>query len=331
MDVQKLQTLPGTPQEEAWLRNRLETLSVKEGIVLTAVLQRAPPESRADAINHLLFLPCYDMLTPAENYQQLGGLYFYHAGLPEDTLPYTDLEQLGRVYEDMNPGVFIENCYVIPPQKLPPPAYDGNGAVIPEYDEGFIKVKLSSPAHPEGAWISLPDIALMSGEVQTALHALQAQSLEECTLLDARCRFPEMGDLTEQYDNAAELVRDGECLGDLLSDQGLGIPGFMDRFAATLNYENCHDLRFALDIARNFQCYECKTCDEAQEYAKRELKGRGVSEKFFKCIDLDSYAYDLMRSAGYRMTDGETAYVTRNNREFVYEHSAPREGGMTMQ
>lgn len=31
------------------------------------------------------------------------------------------------------------------------------------------------------------------------------------------------------------------------------------------------------------------------------------------------------------MTDDESAYVTRNNREFVYEHSAPRKGGMTMQ
>ncbi len=36
---EQLLALPGTPQEEAWLRERLETLSANEEVILTAFLQ----------------------------------------------------------------------------------------------------------------------------------------------------------------------------------------------------------------------------------------------------------------------------------------------------
>lgn len=44
-----ISALPGAPQERMWLEERLETLSVRESFVLTAILTRQPPDSAADA------------------------------------------------------------------------------------------------------------------------------------------------------------------------------------------------------------------------------------------------------------------------------------------
>lgn len=48
-----LSTLPGTLQEQAWLEERLETLSVREGCVLAATTMRQPPSTMTEAIDHL--------------------------------------------------------------------------------------------------------------------------------------------------------------------------------------------------------------------------------------------------------------------------------------
>ena len=46
--------LPGTPPEQAWVREYLETLSEWEGVVLAASVSRRLPVSAEDAVNHLL-------------------------------------------------------------------------------------------------------------------------------------------------------------------------------------------------------------------------------------------------------------------------------------
>lgn len=46
--------LPGTPPEQAWVRDYLETLSEWEGVVLAASMSRRLPASAEDAVNHLL-------------------------------------------------------------------------------------------------------------------------------------------------------------------------------------------------------------------------------------------------------------------------------------
>ncbi len=43
------------------------------------------------------------------------------------------------------------------------------------------------------------------------------------------------------------------------------------------------------------------------------------------------YKAHLLEDAGYVMTPNGSGYIARNAQEFVYEYSAPQEGGMTMQ
>ena len=321
-----LMSLPLMEQEQRWIMERLDTLSVKEQYQLSAAILRTgkleelagktgweletailhmDPEVAVDAVNCLLSLEDYQICFPAGSYAQLGSFYLRHEShLPERAMYYADLEALGRRYEDRHPGLFVGNCYVEYPEHPSAPRCTGQG-LIPEDDGWSMKVKLASSAVPEGVWLRLPDYSAMTDrpdEVALALDELKTRSLENCMLLDGRCSLPELGNLMEQYDSALELVNDGSDLGYVLDEQGQGMPHFMERFAAALEFEHCRDLRLALDISQNLHCYEWVPHNGLKDFGRRKLLEAGVSEELLDsgCIDLEGYGADLLEEAGYR-------------------------------
>ena len=331
-----LSTLPGPAQYQAWVKERLETLSVREGYILAAVLQRAPPRDAEEAVDCLNSLEDYDVC-PAGSYEELGRFSLRRIKVPEDVLPYVDLDELGRQYEDKHPGLFIGHCYVAYPKQPSPPIRQENGAPLLWDDSWSVKLKLASPAVPEGVWLRLPDYTLDTdydaGELALVLHELKAGSLDDCTLLEAQCILPEAGDLTAQYSSVSELARDGNNLGHVMDEQGQGEPHWLEKFAAALEYENCRTLKFALDISQNMHCYEWVSGEELADFAANHLRSCGVPEELIQsgAINFDDYAEDLLETSGYMQTGGETGYVTRNNREFIHEYTTPDGAGMTMQ
>ena len=334
-DFEGLSTLHGPPQYQAYVKERMETLSVRESYVLTAALMRAPPRDAEETVDCLNSLADYDIIQ-AGNYEELGRLSLQSIKLPEDVLPYMDFEQLGQMYEDKHPGLFIGHCYVAYPKQPSPPIRQENGAPLLWDDSWSVKLKLASPAVPEGVWLRLPNydgqVTEKSGEVMLALEELKVKSLKDCTLLDARCVLPEVGDLMKQYDSVTELVRDGDNLGFVLDEQGQGEPHWLEKFAAALEYEGCHTLKYALDISQNMHCYEWVSGEDLADFAARHLRDEGVPEDLIQsgAINLDDYAEDLLETSGYMEASGETGYLLRNSRDFIYEHAAPEQGGMTM-
>ena len=110
--------LPGEEREQRWLQERLATLSVREGVALTAAIQRHPPESAVDAIKRLQSLDYYEVRINAGSYEALGHSYLRNeTEMPQSALLFVDLEQTGRYYEDHHPGLFVGDCYVEYPQK----------------------------------------------------------------------------------------------------------------------------------------------------------------------------------------------------------------------
>lgn len=194
MSREELANLPGRLEEQGWLRERMEVLTVREGIALDAALQRGAPADARDAVNLLANLDEYEVVGGIHSYEDLG-LY----DLEENDAKllalrdYIDLDKLGRRYEKQHPGLFVGGCYVIFPERELLQQYDGVTLPGPEYSWS-LRLKLSSPAVPEGVWLALPDyndiMDVRPGEIRLALDTLQVRTIQDCTLLEARCSLP---------------------------------------------------------------------------------------------------------------------------------------------
>ena len=323
--------LTGTPAEQDWLRERLETLSEWERLVLEADTLAHPPATAADAINRLLSLGEGAVYLASGGYEELGKLDLRASeeNFPEEALEYVDFYTLGKYFEDEHPGCFVGDCYAACPPEAKTPPYQGRDSPLPKDNDWAVKLKLASPAVPEGVWLRLPDYSGMegqniaSGEIAVVRNVLRVKSLDECTLLETQSVLPEIGAIHNQYKSIETLVRDCNNLGVILDEQGQGEVHWMDRFLAALEYEGCHTLPFALDISQNLDCYEWLSVDGLEDFAASHLRSCGVSDELIQsgCINLTSYAEDLLETSGYMLTADESAYVIRNNRAFNCEFS----------
>ena len=223
--------LPGTAEEQEWLKEHLEVLSVKERVALTAAMVHEPPQDMAGAVNCLLALEWYEVRGHVDSHEALGRLFLYGQYAHKEHLPYFNLPALGRLYEEQHPGLFIGNCYVEYPRDQHAMCYDGSE--LPEVvSEGWsVRLKLASKAVPEGVWIRLPDYDAAfrddPGEIVLALDELRVKLIQECTLLDARCVLPCVQGLAGQYDKLNDLIDDGQELGFLLDERGRAIRIFL--------------------------------------------------------------------------------------------------------
>ena len=341
-DFDYLAQLPGEEREQDWIRKRLGTLSVREGIVLAAASQADPPENAAQAINQLQTLDEYTVCLDAGSYEALGRRYLLNeTRMPVDALPFTDLEGMGQQYEDQHPGLFIGSCYVQYPEMQAQPVY-WPGLALPADDGWSVKIKLASPAVPEGVWLRLPgpfeDGWEDTVEEVVALRELRVKRWDECALVDAQCALPEAGDLVAQYsDTVADLLYDGVELGLVLDQKGQGSPHFMERYAAALALEGCHDLKLALDISQNLNCYDWMQRADLEESGRQKLLSLGVTEEQIRAsgIDLAGYRIHLLEQEGYTPTPDGWGYIRRNANEFGYQFSTPaqpqEEPGMELQ
>lgn len=341
-DFDYLAQLPGEEREQDWIRKRLGTLSTRESIVLAAAAQADPPENAAQAIDQLQILDEYRILLDAGSYEMLGRRHLMNdTAMPVDALPFLDLEAVGRQYEDQHPGLFIGSYYVQYPEKPTEPVYRP-GMALPADDGWSVKVKLASPTVPEGVWLRLPgpfeDGYEDTMEEVLALRELQVKRWDECALVDAACVLPEAGDLVAQYSaTVADLLYDGVELGLVLDQKGQGSPHFMERYAAALALEGCHDLRLALDVSQNLNCYDWMQRADLEESGRQKLLNLGVTEEQIRAsgIDLAGYRAHLLEQEGYTPTPNGWGYIRRNANEFTYQFSTPaqpqEEPGLAMQ
>ena len=303
--VDELLRLPHTEAEGEWLKERFSTLSAKESLALAAAMIARKPETAGDAINLIASLHGYQVWFCKSGYEGLGGLYLADAKLelPEMVLAHTNMDALGAAFEDMHPGLFIGDCYVMYPNVPAHATYTGENLYALRDNDWSVKVKLSSPAKPDGVWLRLPDYAEdgAADETSVALHVLGVGKLEECTILDAQCIRSEAGYLMEQYSDPAELVYDGNNLGYILDERGQGMSDFEDKLYAVLDYENCRTLKGVIDCAERMGQYCFVMADKLEDYARTELEKAGAPEMLIDCgvFDLKGFAEESLDQNGY--------------------------------
>ncbi len=107
----------------------------------------------------------------------------------------------------------------------------------------------------------------------------------------------------------------------------------MERFAATLEYEDCRRLDFALDISQNLACYNFVPTEGVKDYAAKCLHDQGMPDDLLAsdCVNLDAFVEDMLGWQGYILTRSESAYIARNERQFICEHSVVALPGMVLE
>ena len=311
-----IERLPATPEEKAWLRERLETLSVRESMILSAALISKEIYNGADLINVFQAMQDYEVCYPAGSYAQLGRFYLANeTQLPENIPDFIDTEQLGRNYEVEHPGVFIGNSYVEYPNQGPALRYDGTNLSACGDDGWSVKVKLASERCSEGVWLRLPDYEDANDgkpdETRITLDEMGVKAVDECTPLEARCILPQVGDLMEQYDRLSDLIYDGQNLGFVLDEHGQGKAHYMELYAGALEYEDCISLAEALDIAENLNRYDCIPVNGLREYAQKELENQGITlpPLAAEAFQYEEYAALRLQDNGFMLNTTEDAYI----------------------
>ena len=308
--------LPGRPEEQAWLRERLEMLTVREGIVLDIILRNPHVRDTAVAVKLLGKLDEYEVVGGIRGYEDLGLYYLEeHAASYLELRNYIDLDKLGRQYEAQHPGRFAGGCYVVYPRKGVTGFYDGVNLPGPDYSWS-LRLKLASSAVPEGVWLALPDyndiMDVRPGEIRLALDALGVQTIRECTLLEARCSLPGITGLEDAYAGRLEdLIYDGQNLGFILQEQNQGQKDFLQTYLWALEHEDCTTLPAALEIAQHLNRYHVVYTDQLQDVAKAELRSAGstLDPAVAGCFNLERYGLDLLRNKGYIQTADGRAYI----------------------
>ena len=322
--------IPQTKAERDWIAERLSTLSAKESIILAAARERLRPETAADVINMLATLRDYSVFCPAVGCEGLGKFYLAEANLklPEMVLAHINMEALGIAFEDSHPGLFVGDCYVAYPSKPEQKPYDGTNLDILKDTGWSVKLKLASSIKPEGIWLRLPDqnfgCADSPDEIDFALRGLGVMSIEACTLLDARCIFPEAGNLMEQYDNPAALIHDGNDLGLLLNERAQGMRDYERKLAVAIAYENCRTLKDVIACAENIGQYSFIMSNRLTEYARSELLKAGAPEMLIDSdvFDLDGFAVESLEKSGYRPDRTKSVYIKPLSQEQEMEANA---------
>ncbi len=316
MDKAGLLQLPGRPEEQAWLRERLEVLTVREGIALDAAIQRHPAQDSTEVVSLLASLDEYEVLGGIQSYEDLGLYYLEETNARLLALrDYIDLDKLGRRYEKQHPGLFAGGCYVVCPEREQPEVYDGIALPEPDYSWS-LRLKLASSAVPEGVWLALPDYNDVTdarpGEIRLALDALGVQTIRKCTLLEARCSLPGITGLEDAYAGRLEdLIYDGQNLGFILQEQNQGQKGFLQTCLWALEHEGCTTLPAALNVAQSLNQYQVVRTDTLRDFALKELRAvaDGAEAVAAGCFDLERYGRDLLKQRGYTQTLDGGAYI----------------------
>ena len=283
-----------------WLERRFENMTAKECLLFAGALALKHPERIDRAMELANQLPRFDLYYGAGDNEALGRFVLEYLERPSPkAVPFLHVGQVGAAYQEQDRGIFCQGHYLrrssptVPrpeePQLLQP--------VVGDY---AIRVKLASRSNMDGVWVGFPDTGehmdvAYPDELLLGLDALQAETLQECIVLEVDCCLPQLRDIPSQYDSAGELVRHAIDFGYAWAEQGQGEPHWLDKWQAVLELEDCHRLDQALDYAQNLKHYAVipRGVDLA-EYGRELAIRNGIIPKTGLLADcFDSRAYTV--------------------------------------
>ena len=318
--------LEGTEEEKAYLDKRFNEMSVKEQYIIEGAVQIIGINNAMDLINLTEQLSRFDFYYKATDEKSLGEYVAkYKEDASDEILPFIKTEKLGREYHEDFQGAFTNEGYIIQRNTIKQ-IYDVTNLDKMTGGDWTVKLKVSSKSNPEGVWLNLADYefsTLEPDEIAIALDVLGIDDWKESNLLDAKCIFPNIKDLKDQYDNLEELIIDGNNLGYVCDEQDQGRNFFMEHLESAMELEGCTRLDFTLDISQNLNCYDfIPKSVNYEKYGIIMAEKHGIVKQ--DSILGDNFDYVKYAKADIEKKELETCkhgFIKRNEEKFYYEFS----------
>lgn len=251
-----------------FLAKRLASLPDAELPVFYAVTEQIfndadeNPVSIKDLINCTYGLDTVPVAHNVSNLAELGRFAFENEllsdleGIPESAVPFLNAEQIGRVQQKNDNGVFEGNLYIPTVHYDRPEIYDGVTLPDEESESSDFAIRLlvsGTPEHIKGdpvdraIWLSLP---VASDILANYAAAFNEADIGDCVYYDFESVIPQI--TSEMFGNMSDV----QTLNKLAAEISIMSEAEQVKFKAVLDAENTASIQDALNVAQNLWRYE---------------------------------------------------------------------------
>ena len=251
-----------------FLVKRLASLHDEELPVFYAVTEQIfndadeNPVSIKDLINCTYSLDTVPVAHNVSNLAELGRFAFENEllsvleGIPESAVPFLNAEQIGRVQQKNDSGVFEGRLYIPTGHYERPEVYDGVTLPDEESESSDFAIRLlvsGTPEHIKGdpvdraIWLSLP---VASDILANYAVAFNEADIGDCVYYDFESVIPQI--TSEMFGSMSDV----QTLNKLAAEIRIMSESEQVKFKAVLEAENTASIQDALNVAHNLWRYK---------------------------------------------------------------------------
>ena len=213
-----------------------------------------------DIINCTYSLDTVPVAHNVSNLSELGRFAFENEllsdleGIPESAVPFLNAEQIGRVQQKNDKGVFAGNYYIPTVHYERPEIYDG--VTLPDEEPSDFAIRLlvsGTPEHIKGnpvdraIWLNLP---MASDILANYAAAFNEADIGDCVYYDFESVIPQI--TSEMFGSMSDV----QALNKLAAEISIMSETEQVKFKAVLDAENTASIHDALNAAQNLWRYE---------------------------------------------------------------------------
>lgn len=249
-----------------FLAKRLSFLPNEELPVFYAVTEQIfndadeNPVSIKDLINCTYSLDTVPVAHNVSNLAELGRFAFENEllsdleGIPESAVPFLNAEQIGRVQQKNDNGVFDGRLYIPTVHYDRPEIYDG--VTLPDEESSDFVIRLlvsGTPEHIKGdpvdraIWLNLP---MASDILANYAAAFNEADIGDCVYYDFESVIPQI--TSEMFGSMSDV----QTLNKLAAEISIMSEAEQVKFIAILDAENMASIQDVLNVAQNLWRYK---------------------------------------------------------------------------
>ena len=236
------------------------------------------PVGIKDLINCTYGLDTVSVAHNVSNLSDLGRFAFENEllsdleGIPESAVPFLNAEQIGRVQQKNDNGVFEGNLYIPTVHYERPEIYDGKSLPEEEAEASDFAIRLlvsGTPEHIKGdpvdraIWLDLP---MASDILANYAAAFNEADIGDCVYYDFGSVIPQI--TSDMFGSMGDV----QTLNKLAAEISIMSETEQVKFKAVLDAENTASIQDALNVAQNLWRYEFTAePDTADAFFKKYL------------------------------------------------------------